>query len=455
LLPSFVFTRRIPTKRLFLKLRSRDCLLAAFMALLASVALAQNSATRTEQYEKSFADMYADVGNLDKTFAFAEAAIAVGDIEGAVAALERMLIIEPDLPQIRLQLGTLYFQLGSFAMASTYLDAVLQAQDVPDEAKALATSILKQIDQMVSPHRFSGSVSSGVRYQSNANGGPLTPDIRLFGGSALLDEEYLGQPDWDLSLTGQFSYVYDFDTEPAFTIESNLLALQTKQNTFSQIDTSTFEIQLGPRVVLNPKSGTAADLRPYLLVNSMAMGGKDSFDAMGGGLDFDWRASRSMTWRLGARLADRDYKQATEKGLDGDRLRAFGGASLALTDTTLGSLTLSSLRENAQDKAFAYSELGVQADVQRIFGNFLNPQFPGSTLLSIGFFSKAFDEASPTIDPNVVREDQTLRLNGAVTLPLNTNFSFLITAGYTDVNSNLPNFTNENWFSSLSVLVQF
>ena len=105
------------------------------MALLASVALAQNSATRTEQYEKSFADMYADVGNLDKTFAFAEAAIAVGDIEGAVAALERMLIIEPDLPQIRLQLGTLYFQLGSFAMASTYLDAVVQAQDAPMRQK--------------------------------------------------------------------------------------------------------------------------------------------------------------------------------------------------------------------------------------------------------------------------------------------------------------------------------
>ncbi|MEK9943128.1 MAG: hypothetical protein VW771_11725, partial [Gammaproteobacteria bacterium] len=62
----------------------------------------------------------------------------------------------------------------------------------------------------------------------------------------------------------------------------------------------------------------------------------------------------------------------------------------------MGSLTLSSLRENAQDKAFAYSELGVQADVQRIFVNFLNPQFPGSTLLSIGLFSKAYDEASPT-----------------------------------------------------------
>ena len=64
--------------------------------------------TIDEQYDAAFLEMYEDVGNLDKTFRFAELAIAVGDLEGAVAALERMLIIEPDLPQVRMQLGTLY-----------------------------------------------------------------------------------------------------------------------------------------------------------------------------------------------------------------------------------------------------------------------------------------------------------------------------------------------------------
>jgi hypothetical protein len=40
-------------------------------------------------------------------------------------------------------------------------------------------------------------------------------------------------------------------------------------------------------------------------------------------------------------------------------------------------------------------------------------------------------------------------------IPLNFNISLLATAGYTDVRSNLPNYTNENWFSSISMMGQF
>ena len=85
-----------------------------FCALLGAASVVHSQElTIDEQYDAAFLEMYEDVGNLDKTFRFAELAIAVGDLEGAVAALERMLIIEPDLPQVRMQLGTLYFQLGS------------------------------------------------------------------------------------------------------------------------------------------------------------------------------------------------------------------------------------------------------------------------------------------------------------------------------------------------------
>ena len=61
--------------------------------------------------------------------------LPVGDLEGAVAALERMLIIEPDLPQVRMQLGTLYFQLGSLRHGLAYLNAVVAHEEVPEDVK--------------------------------------------------------------------------------------------------------------------------------------------------------------------------------------------------------------------------------------------------------------------------------------------------------------------------------
>jgi len=443
--------------------------LGAFMVLFVSMTApgyAAEEPTLKAQYDAAFLEMYEDVGNLDKTFRFAELAIAVGDLEGAVAALERMLIIEPDLPQVRMQLGTLYFQLASYAMAMTYLNAVVSHDAVPDDVKQDAQELITRIDQLTSPHRFNGTVVAGVRYQSNANGGPMTQDIRLFGGHAVLDEQYTHQSDWDVSLAGQFNYVFDFETEPIATLETGLSAYSSWQDTQSQVDTTLFELQFGPRFVFTPKPGTALDLRPYALVNDMTLGGKDSFEGVGAGLDLALRTSMTSAWTAGARHVDRNYSQVEEVGLKGPRTRLFAGRTFGLSDLTIGTINLSAFNEDTHEKSSAYWEYGLQVLIQHNFAD-LSPQprlfgrpltfspAPWTGSLNIGFYDKSYDEANPGVDASVVRQDDTLRSSASLVIPLTARLNLLTTAGYTDVRSNLPNYTNENWFSSLSVLGQF
>ena len=93
-----------------------------------------------EAYDSAFQDMYQDPADLDKATSYIELAIAIGDLEGAVAALERMLIFEPDLPQVRMDLGFLYVQLGSLGMAQAYLSDVLLEPELPDDVRSLAVS---------------------------------------------------------------------------------------------------------------------------------------------------------------------------------------------------------------------------------------------------------------------------------------------------------------------------
>ena len=443
--------------------------LGAFMVLFVSMTApgyAAEEPTLKAQYDAAFLEMYEDVGNLDKTFRFAELAIAVGDLEGAVAALERMLIIEPGLPQVRMQLGTLYFQLASYAMAMTYLNAVVSHDAVPDDVKQDAQELITRIDQLTSPHRFNGTVVAGVRYQSNANGGPMTQDIRLFGGHAVLDEQYTHQSDWDVSLAGQFTYVFDFETEPSATLETGLSAYSSWQDTQSQVDTTLFELQFGPRFVFTPNPGTALDLRPYALVNTMTLGGKDSFEGVGAGLDLALRTSMTSAWTAGTRYVDRDYSQVEEAGLKGPRTRLFAGRTFGLSDLTIGTTNLSAFNEDTHEKSSAYWEYGLQVLIQhnlaglspqpRLFGRPLTfTPAPWTVSLNIGFYDKSYDEANPGVDASVVRQDDTLRSSASLVIPLTAQLNLLSTAGYTDVRSNLPNYTNENWFASLSVLGQF
>ena len=430
--------------------------LALLLSLLAPPAMGQDELTIQQQYDAAFLEMYQDIGDLDKTFHFAELAIAVGDLEGAIAALERMLIIDPDLPQVRMQLGTLYFQLRSYAMALTYLNAVLAHTEVPEDIKESAQALVTQIDALTSPHRFSGTVVGGVRYQTNANGGPMTNEIRLFGGSAILDEKYTDQPDWDISVAGQFSYIYDFETEPSKALETRLSIYSSKQDKQSQVDTTLAEVQFGPTVGLTPQPGQALDIRPYVLVNDMALGGKDSFSGLGGGLDLNYKTSMTSAWNLGGRYVARDYDNVAEAGIEGPRTRLFAGQTFGLSSMTIGTVNLNAFNEDTDETSSAYWEYGVQGTIQHILGTpfSFTPQ-PWTASVTVGFYDKAYDEANPGVDASTVRKDQTLRTSASLVIPLNFNISLLATAGYTDVRSNLPNYTNENWFSSISMMGQF
>ena len=99
-----------------------------------------------------------------------------------------MLLVNPDLPRARLGLGVLYFQLGSYQIAKTYLNRALEGPSVPDSVRERVEVFLAEIDKRLSQHAWSGSFYSGLRLQMNANAGPATPAVRTNGADAVLND---------------------------------------------------------------------------------------------------------------------------------------------------------------------------------------------------------------------------------------------------------------------------
>ena len=75
------------------------------------------------QYDAAFQEMLRRPADLDVLFKFATLASQTGDLEGAISALERMLLINGNLPRVRLELGALYYRLKSYEVARTYIEA--------------------------------------------------------------------------------------------------------------------------------------------------------------------------------------------------------------------------------------------------------------------------------------------------------------------------------------------
>src|SRR5690554_579059 len=126
--------------------------------------------------------------DLDIVFRYAELAIRLENYEAAIAALERLLLFNPDLPRVRLELGALYYRLGSYELARSYLNRALESEAVPESVRARARTYLAEIDERTARHRFGGSILLGGRWQSNANAGPASPEVRVFGGTGRLDD---------------------------------------------------------------------------------------------------------------------------------------------------------------------------------------------------------------------------------------------------------------------------
>jgi len=78
---------------------------------------------------------------------FAEVAVEFGDIEGAISALERLLLIDAEQPEVKLELGVLYYRLGSTEVARTYLQDVSSSKEASNESKERANTFLKEMKQ--------------------------------------------------------------------------------------------------------------------------------------------------------------------------------------------------------------------------------------------------------------------------------------------------------------------
>src|SRR3984885_10419331 len=100
-----------------------------------------------------FQQMLRDPSNLDVTFAYADVSAQLGDNEAAVAALERMLLFNPNLPRVDLELGVLYFRMGSFEAAQTYFDKA-KSFNPPQEVTARVDEYLAKIHTAEQVNQF-------------------------------------------------------------------------------------------------------------------------------------------------------------------------------------------------------------------------------------------------------------------------------------------------------------
>ena len=261
-------------------------------------------------------------GNIDDLdFLYGSIAMAREDWQTAIARFRAMLIRDPTLPRVRLDLALAYFRAGEDSSAAYHFRQVLGDEELPPVVRARTLAFLDTIRR-----RKTWSVNAAVALapDSNINAATSSQQVNLFGLPAQLSEE--ARQTSGVGLNANISAGYEARISPDLRFRTGA-SLSTRTYEKSKFNDRTLTLRAGPRFLFEK-----FDLRPELTARARRLGGEMYSRAAGVELSGNWQVAPA--WRLSAAVGGERISYETFLG-DGNLYSTQVGLAHALGRATL------------------------------------------------------------------------------------------------------------------------
>ena len=253
----------------------------------------------------AFTQMMMRPNDPEAAFRYAQAAAKAGQVRAAIAALERVLRIDPSLDNIRLELASLYLAAGSPDAAAIYAREALSSPHIPPDVAARAQQLLAQAEQASARSLLTVSIFAGPRWDSNATQATALSSVPVYS-------PFVGAPVPVIpSITAQSSGSWLTSLQAEHRFDLGLQSDAAWETTFGAFDQRFFsvnhaynftlmQLETGPRFSVGDSGSTQLSLRPLVSVNYLAYGDLPYAVLAGGGLSGRALIGSRMTAELTA-----------------------------------------------------------------------------------------------------------------------------------------------------------
>ncbi|MBN9669495.1 tetratricopeptide repeat protein [Roseibium aggregatum] len=397
--------------------------------------------------------------DLDAAFEYATVSVLAGDYEAAISTFERMLIFAPELPRVKLELGVLYYRLGSLETARYYFQSSLETPDVPPDVAAKVETYLAAIDTRQQPAQFHALLAVGARYQTNANAAPGGRQVNLNGRDFILDETATGQSDVNGFAAGRVHGAYDLGTQGDL-IEADLLFFAARYADLVRLDTGLAELTLGPSFNLARYGLDDTQLGVYGIFSGVRLNHENYNGALGAGArlvmqpDIQTRIDAKFEWRYRWYHDTQDYPTVSDR--TGSFLRFASTVSRQVSKAWRARVLLLADFEETRVNSDQSFELGGGVGVTYRFGSpVAQLPRPWSVDLEAGYLNRQYAEPDPLIDASESEFDHEGWVRGALTVPLRYDFSVGFTGEFRRQYSNYDLSTYSNTSAMISLTKAF
>ena len=309
------------------------------------------------------------------------------DWQTAIARFRTMLIRDPTLPRVRLDLALAYFRAGEDGSAAYHFRQVLGDEDLPPVVRARTLAFLDTIRR-----RKTWSVSAAVALapDSNINAATSSREVNLFGLPAQLSED--ARQTSGVGLNARISGGYEARISPDLRFRTGA-SLSTRTYEKSKFNDRTLTLRAGPRFLFEK-----FDLRPELTARARRLGGEMYSRAAGVELSGNWQVAPA--WRLSAAVGGERISYETFLG-EGNMYSTQVGLAHALGRATLLRANGVFRREAVEREAYSWREFIVGASATR--------ELPKGFVATVGstYRLRRYDSPIAAFGPEA-RQDRTL-----------------------------------------------
>jgi hypothetical protein len=369
------------------------------------------------------------------------------------------------------------------------LERTGSSQEVARSAEALR----EQVEKARSRHQVYGVVSTGWRFQTNANAAP--DDAPLFlGADAPVLAASTPESDHSAFVDAALLYRFDPQRQDGRTIDTTLWFDGEKFLEVDEFDRAFARITAGPRFQVDPSRPDWTAWRPYLVGEILSFGGELYSVTPGAGLEISHKPRHDLVvsgeveaaWRLHGSAAkvsffdpvtpgDIDPGQTTRLPLrspddrDGLTVRtSFGAEWTPRPELLLAATPFLALRD-ARDDAVSAVDVGIQGSATLLVKSV---RLAAPLQLSLvaqyrhAFYRDADRQVTDRPDddvsglprfpePFLKRRDEAVRVDLLAELPVTDSVSAFGGVGYVYTDSNIPNYSFDSFSTQLGLSWNF
>ncbi len=440
---------------------AKRALLAAVLGLSLSAPASADTwwafgSVAQSDYDQAAAALRAEPANPALLAAFANVASRIGNYEAAIGALEAILIQNPGLNRIRVELGVMYYRVGAYDVSRFHLERAIASGTLPPDTAARAQSFLAVDEDRMDGTSISGTVSAGLRYDTNPT---LVSDKGLFQvndpvfGDVIVPSNVSVEDDFAGFLQGSILWREDLGNQWGETWDTTGLTYWRWQFDSSDVDIGYSKITTGPRLMIMPGTLDNAFVRPYVLGTLALVDNGYATASGGGGVTVSKRYGSWLTLTADGNARWRDSSSDSQ---DGVIYSGLGKIALALNEDIL--VTLGGLYERtdadepyrSSDRLTGFIDLNVRYNAP--FGL---TAFPWELAVHGEISSVDYDQPDPAISSGAKRDDTNARLVVRNTIGLSSSWFVYAEGGLYRNRSSINNYEVENEYLAIGATWRF